>query len=215
MRTALAAAANRRATRNRARSKSLSAVPPADTSSDYLPELAVAAASILYRSPLPSKEGLPVYIINAAAFPDAWEVDYDSLLSYVLARLPGEDELLSGTEYEVIFFAGGQPEGATTEKRQGAGMGWYLQAYHVLSRATRKKLRRLYIVHPRAWVRVLIGVFGTVVSPKFKRKIVHKVFYGDRCAVRERKTSVWSPAFVAKEYRHWANTTPESAARDD
>ncbi|KAK1075278.1 hypothetical protein LTR33_009562 [Friedmanniomyces endolithicus] len=173
MRTALAAAANRRATRNRARSKSLSTVPPADTSSDYLPELAVAAASILYRSPLPSKEGLPVYIINAAAFPDAWEVDYDSLLSYVLARLPGEDELLSGTEYEVIFFAGGQPEGATTERRQGAGMGWYLQAYHVLSRATRKKLRRLYIVHPRAWVRVLIGVFGTVVSPKFKRKIVH------------------------------------------
>ncbi|KAK0317339.1 hypothetical protein LTR91_000264 [Friedmanniomyces endolithicus] len=173
MRTALAAAANRRATRNRARSKSLSTVPPADTSSDYLPELAVAAASILYRSPLPSREGLPVYIINAAAFPDAWEVDYDSLLSYVLARLPGEDELLSGTEYEVIFFAGGQPEGATAEKKQGAGMGWYLQAYHVLSRATRKKLRRLYIVHPRAWVRVLIGVFGTVVSPKFKRKIVH------------------------------------------
>ncbi|KAK0335752.1 hypothetical protein LTR94_011310 [Friedmanniomyces endolithicus] len=155
MRTALAAAANRRATRNRARSKSLSAVPPADTSSDYLPELAVAAASILYRSPLPSKEGLPVYIINAAAFPDAWEVDYDSLLSYVLARLPGEDELLSGTEYEVIFFAGGQPEGATTEKRQGAGMGWYLQAYHVLSRATRKKLRRLYIVHPRAWRKIV------------------------------------------------------------
>ncbi|KAK0879567.1 hypothetical protein LTR87_006654 [Friedmanniomyces endolithicus] len=170
MRTALAAAANRRATRNRARSKSLSTVPPADTSSDYLPELAVAAASILYRSPLPSKEGLPVYIINAAAFPDAWEVDYDSLLSYVLARLPGEDELLSGTEYEVIFFAGGQPEGATTERRQGAGMGWYLQAYHVLSRATRKKLRRLYIVHPRAWVRVLIGVFGTVVSPKFQEE---------------------------------------------
>ncbi|TKA73097.1 hypothetical protein B0A55_04831 [Friedmanniomyces simplex] len=173
MRTALAAAANRRATRNRARSSSLCAVPPADTSNDYLPELAAAAASILYRSPLPSKEGRPIYILNAAAFPDAWEVDYDSLLSYVLARLPGEDELLSGTEYEVVFFAGGQPEGATMEKKQGPGMGWYLQAYHVLSRATRKKLQRLYIVHPRAWVRVLIGVFGTIVSPKFKRKIVH------------------------------------------
>lgn len=114
-----------------------------------------------------------MYILNAAAFPDAFEVDYDSLLSYVLARLPGEDELLSGTEYEVIFFAGGQPEGATTEKKQGPGMGWYLQAYHVLSRATRKKLQRLYIVHPRTWVRVLVGVFGTVVSPKFRRKIIH------------------------------------------
>ncbi|KAK3647879.1 hypothetical protein LTR56_007853 [Elasticomyces elasticus] len=173
MRTALAAAANRRATRARARSTSLSTVPPADTSNDYLPELAAVAASIIYKSPLPTKEGRPVYILNAAAFPDAFEVDYDSLLSYVLARLPGEDELLSGTEYEVVFFAGGQPDGATTEKKQGPGMGWYLQAYHVLSRATRKKLQRLYIVHPRTWVRVLIGVFGTVVSPKFKRKIIH------------------------------------------
>ena len=173
MRSVIAQAAQRRGERRRQRSASVSTVPPAETSDDYVPELATAAASILYRSPLPAKSGRPVYILNAAAFPDAFEVDYDSLLSYVLARLPGEEELLSGMEYEVIFFAGGQPDGATTEKKQGPGIGWYLQAYHVLGRATRKKLQRLYIVHPRTWVRVLVGVFGTIVSPKFKRKIVH------------------------------------------
>ncbi|KAK3673738.1 hypothetical protein LTR78_006291 [Recurvomyces mirabilis] len=171
MRSALAAAATRRA--GRSRSTSLSAVPPSESSHDYVPELAAIAASILYRSPLPSREGRPIFVLNAAAFPDAWEVDYDSLLSYVLARLPGEEELISGTEYEIVFFAGGQPEGATSEKKQGPGMGWYLQAYHVLSRATRKKLQKLYIVHPRTWVRVLVGVFGTIVSPKFRRKIMH------------------------------------------
>ena len=174
MRSALnLAAARTRAGRARSASASLSTVPPDEESEDYIPELASIAATILYRSPRPSREGRPVYILNAAAFPDALEVDYDSLLSYVLARLPGEDELLSGTEYEIIFFAGGQPEGVTSEKKAGPGMGWYLQAYHVLSRATRKKLQRLYIVHPRTWVRVLVGVFGTVVSPKFRRKIVH------------------------------------------
>ena len=172
MRSVIAQAAHRRAER-RQRSASLSTVPPAQTDNDYHPELAAIAASILYRSPLPSKSGRPIYVLNAAAFPDAFEVDYDSLLSYVLARLPGEEELLSGTEYEIVFFAGGQPDGATTEKKQGPGMGWYLQAYHVLSRATRKKLQRLYIVHPRTWVRVLLGVFGTIVSPKFRRKIIH------------------------------------------
>ncbi|KAK4575358.1 hypothetical protein LTR86_001212 [Recurvomyces mirabilis] len=171
MRSALAAAATRRA--GRSRSTSLSAVPPSESSHDYAPELAAIAASILYRSPLPSREGRPIFVLNAAAFPDAWEVDYDNLLSYVLARLPGEEELISGTEYEVVFFAGGQPEGATSEKKQGPGMGWYLQAYHMLSRATRKKLQKLYIVHPRTWVRVLVGVFGTIVSPKFRRKIMH------------------------------------------
>jgi Rho GTPase-activating protein 1 len=172
MRSALAAATQR--TRGRDRSNStISTVPPAEDSEDYLPELAAVAASILYRSPVLSKDGRPVYILNAAAFPDACEVDYDSLLAYVLARLPGEDELISGTEYEVVFFAGGPPDNATAEKKQGPPTGWYLQAYHVLSRALRKKLQMLYIVHPRTWVRVLINIFGTIVSPKFRRKIVH------------------------------------------
>ena len=174
MRSALAHVAGQAQRRaGRQRSASLSTVPPAETDDEYLPGLAAVAASILYKSPLPSKDGRPVYILNAAAFPDAYEVDYDSLLSYVLARLPGEEELLSGTEYEIIFFAGGQPDGATTEKKQGPGMGWYLQAYHVLGRATRKRLQKLYIVHPRTWVRVLVGIFGTIVSPKFRRKIIH------------------------------------------
>lgn len=157
----------------RLRSNSLTTVPPPQTSSDYSTDYASIAASILYQSPLPSESGLPLYVLNAAAFPDAFETDYDALLPYVLARLPGEDELLSGAEYEVIFFAGGQPDGATSEKKTGPGLGWYLQAYHVLSRATRKRLQKLWVVHERSWVRVLIEVFGTIVSPKFKKKIVH------------------------------------------
>lgn len=171
MRSALASVTQRRG--NRSRSASLSSVPPAKTSGDFDRGLANLAASIIYKSPLPSQAGLPTYIVNAAAFPDADEVDYNALLPYVLARLPEEDELISGTEYEIIFFAGGQPDGATTEKKQGPGVGWYLQAYQVLSRATRKKLQKLYIVHPRTWVRVLVNVFGTVVSPKFRRKIIN------------------------------------------
>lgn len=157
----------------RTRGNSLSTVPPKETDEDHIPELAACAASIIYRTPKPSPEGRPVYILNAAAFPDSFDVDYDSLLSYVLDRLPKEDELLSGTEYEIVFFAGGQPEGATTEKKNGPGIGWYVRAYEVLSRALRKKLQRLYIVHPRTWVRVLLGAFSTIVSPKFRRKLIH------------------------------------------
>ncbi|KAK4988705.1 hypothetical protein LTR50_003784 [Elasticomyces elasticus] len=157
----------------RLRSSSLNAVPPPRQSSDYLPEIEHRAASILYRSPLFSQSGLPVYILNAAAFPDAFEVDYDSILPYVLARLPGEDDLIAGQEYEVVFFAGGNAESATKEKKSRPGWGWFLQAYHVLSRATRKRLRRLYVVHERGWVRILVEMFSTIVSPKFRKKIVH------------------------------------------
>jgi Rho GTPase-activating protein 1 len=180
--------------RNRGRSRTLSAVPPPITSIDYSPELAACAASILFRSPLslqttPSVAQLAatapatqssnthhaVYILNAAALPDTREVDYDKLLPYVLARLPGEDELVGGTEYEIVFFAGGK----LTERRDDGGKhhrpgwGWLVQAYAVLSRAMRKRLRKLYVVHERRWVRMLAEMFSTMVSPKFRRKIVH------------------------------------------
>ncbi|KAF2625545.1 hypothetical protein BU25DRAFT_371985 [Macroventuria anomochaeta] len=157
---------------NRLRSSSLSAVPPPRQSSDYSVDLAKAAASILYRSPVRSKEGRPVFILNAAALPDTHETDFDQLLPYVLARLPEEDELLKGYEYEVVFFAG-DGDGSVTSKKHRPGWGWFLQAYHVLSRAMRKRLQRLYIVHEKAWVRILTEIFSTIVSPKFRRKIYH------------------------------------------
>jgi Rho GTPase-activating protein 1 len=166
--------------RTRTRGRSLSAVPPPVTSTEYSPELAAHAASILYRSPLAlssnpasstsNTTGNAVYIVNAAAFPDTRTVDYDKLLPYVLARLPGEDELVGGTEYEIVFFAGGK--GGNHEGRR-PGWGWLIQAYAVLSRAMRKRLKKLYVVHERAWVRVLVEMFSTVVSPKFRRKIIH------------------------------------------
>lgn len=151
---------------------SLNAVPPPPTSADYSIEHARTAARVLYPSPLPSKENRPVYILNAAALPDAKEADFDSLLPYVLARLPEEDELLSGSEYEVIFFAG-DSDGSASTKKNRPGLGWFIQAYHVLSRAMRKRLQRLYIVHERAWVRILTEIFATIVSSKFRRKITH------------------------------------------
>ncbi|KAF2742453.1 hypothetical protein M011DRAFT_412528, partial [Sporormia fimetaria CBS 119925] len=156
---------------SRLRSSSLSAVPPRPDSSDYSADLARAATSILYRSPIPSKENRPIYILNAAALPDSKEADFDSLLPYVLARLPEEDDLLRGYEYEVVFFAG--DDGSVTQKKNRPGWGWFLQAYHVLSRAMRKRLQRLYIVHEKAWVRILAEIFSTIASPKFRRKIVH------------------------------------------
>ncbi|KAI9829077.1 MAG: hypothetical protein M1832_000100 [Thelocarpon impressellum] len=149
------------------------AVPPPHTSGDYSPTLAGLAAHILYCSPLLSQRQLPIFILNAAAFPDANEVDFDGLLPYVLARLPGEEELIGGKGYEVIFFAGAGVDGAGTVKKGRPGWGWFVQAYKVLTRATRKRLQALYIVHERSWVRILVEMLSTIVSPKSRKKILH------------------------------------------
>ncbi|KAI9876071.1 MAG: hypothetical protein M1830_007412, partial [Pleopsidium flavum] len=157
----------------RLRSSSLSSVPPPQTSPEYSTTLERLAIRVLYRSPLPSQNDLPVFILNAAAFPDPKDIDYDALLPYVLARLPGEDELIGGQGYEIVFFAGGGGDGVTAIKKGRPGLGWFLQAYHLLTRATRKRLQKLYIVHEKSWIRVLVEMFSTIVSPKFRKKIVH------------------------------------------
>lgn len=91
----------------------------------------------------------------------------------MLARLPNEEELIGGHGYEVVFFAGGGPNETTQPKKGRPSWGWFLQAYNVLTRATRKRLQTLYIVHEKNWIRVLVETFATVVSPKFRKKIVH------------------------------------------
>lgn len=163
--------------RMRTSSISLSAIPPPPTSTEYSTSLANLATHILYRSPLPSQNDLPIFILNAAAFPDAKKVDYDALLPYVLARLPDEDELIAGQGYEIVFFAGTKGNGATAAKKGRPGWGWFLQAYHLLTRLTRKRLQKLYIVHEKNWIRLLVGMFSTVVSPKFNKKVVHGKSY--------------------------------------
>ena len=152
---------------------SLSAIPPSPSSKEFSTALADIATHILYRSPLSSQKDLPIFILNAAAFPDAKAVDYDYLLPYVLARLPDEDELIGGQGYEIVFFAGDRGNGVTTAKKARPGWGFLLQAYHLLTRLTRKRLQKLYIVHEKSWIRLLVGMFSTVVSPKFNKKVVH------------------------------------------
>ena len=148
-------------------------VPPALTSDEYSFSLAKLAAQILYPSPLPSPNDLPLYILDSAALPDTKAVNYDFLLPYILARLPDENQLQGGQCYEVIFFAGGAGKSATGEKKARPGWGWCVQAYHVLTRAMRKRLQRLYILHEGGWIRLMVEMFGAVVSPKFRKKVVH------------------------------------------
>ncbi|KAK6358886.1 hypothetical protein TWF696_000066 [Orbilia brochopaga] len=145
----------------------------------YDPKLAQLAARILYRSGIDAL-GNPMLVLSAAAFPDAREIDYNLLLPYVLAILPGEneiDELDSHGEkgsggYSVIFFAGG---GSSRDKdaKTRPTWSWFMQAYSLLGRAVRKRIKKLWIVHERAWVRIMLEMLSGVVSQKFRRKVLH------------------------------------------
>ena len=183
-------------------SQNLNVHAPPVESADYNLDLAALAARILFKSPLPSEADLPVYILDSAALPDAKDVQFDTLLPYVLARLPSEEELAGGQGYEIVFFAGGAgaPDGEPRDrkkkqkkrnkkdapsdggedeevnapkKKSRPGWAWFLQAYSRLNRMMRKRLMHLYVVHEKGWVRVVMEMFTTIVSPKVRKKVVH------------------------------------------
>ncbi|KAK6524254.1 hypothetical protein TWF694_005910 [Orbilia ellipsospora] len=143
----------------------------------YDPKLAQLAARILFRSGIDSL-GNPLLVLSAAAFPDAREVDYNSLLPYVLAILPSENEIdeldMHGEKgcggYSVIFFAGG---GRDRDSKGRPTWSWFMQAYSLLGRAVRKRIKKLWIVHERTWVRITLEMLSGVVSQKFRKKVLH------------------------------------------
>ncbi|RPA97916.1 RhoGAP-domain-containing protein [Choiromyces venosus 120613-1] len=145
--------------------------------------LAGLAAKILYRAGACPVSGGPLLVLCAASFPDTGQVDYNELLPYVLSILPGDDELGEESDsggYSVVFFAGGgnasvggKEGGVNAGKGNRPSWAWTLQAYHLLGRAVRKRIRKLWVVHERAWVRVILEVMAGVVSVKFRKKVVH------------------------------------------
>ncbi|KAH7885497.1 hypothetical protein F5I97DRAFT_1886063 [Phlebopus sp. FC_14] len=106
-------------------------------------------------------ETRPMVIINASALPDPHEVSYDLLLTRILAYL----DLYVESDYTVVFFAAGG--------RYAPSWNWVWKAYRSLSRKYRKNLKRLYIVHPSFFSKMLFSLAGAVISPKFFRKIVY------------------------------------------
>ncbi|KAL8848120.1 MAG: hypothetical protein Q9221_006840 [Calogaya cf. arnoldii] len=148
-------------------------LPPHPPSSpDYSPTLANLASRILYPNPLPSSTTHhPLYILNSAAFPDARDTPYDDLVPYVLARLPTEDDLLSGQQYEILFFARASADNDKSKKKR-PGWQWCVQTYQLLSRILRKRLARLWIVGAESWVRMLVEGVAVISGGKGRKKVV-------------------------------------------
>ncbi|KAI0072491.1 Rho GTPase activation protein [Panus rudis PR-1116 ss-1] len=106
-------------------------------------------------------ETRPMVVMNASAFPDPKEVNYDLLLARILSYL----NLYVEADYTVVFFAAGG--------RHTPGWNWVWKAYRSLSRKYRKNLKKLFIVHSNFFTKMLFSLAGAIISPKFFRKITY------------------------------------------
>lgn len=101
---------------------------------------------------------LPIVVVDSTQFPPPQSDVYSQLVGQVLERLPR-------TNYVVVFFACGAPNKPS--------WSWVAKTYAMLDRPTKKRIKRLYVVHESWWVRAVTEMLRGVVSSKFKRKIVH------------------------------------------
>ncbi|KAJ3109397.1 hypothetical protein HDU97_006642 [Phlyctochytrium planicorne] len=105
-------------------------------------------------------ESQALLVFYSCFLPDPRAADYDLLLTLMLERL---DQFVE-KDYAIVLFASGlkhQPSWA-----------WIFKAYQRLSRKYRKNLKNLYIVHPSLWAKLLLQMMGTIISPKFAKKVV-------------------------------------------
>lgn len=101
---------------------------------------------------------LPLVVIDSSQFPPSKSEIYSQMASLVLQRLPKND-------YVVLFFACGAPNKPS--------WSWVAKTYSMLDRPTKKRIKKVYVVHESWWVRAVTEMLRGVVSSKFKRKIIH------------------------------------------
>ncbi|KAI9350869.1 divergent CRAL/TRIO domain-containing protein [Obelidium mucronatum] len=101
----------------------------------------------------------PILALYSCYLPDPKVSDYDDLLHALLMRT----NALADSDYVLVVFSSGS--------RHRPSVMWTLKAYQHLQRKFRKNLKRLYIVHPSPWFKLIMQVMGPVISPKFRSKV--------------------------------------------
>lgn len=100
---------------------------------------------------------LPLVVLDSTAFPVDQALQQD-LLPRIVDRLPQMD-------YTLLFFACGLPSKPSVKL--------VAKCYAMLKRSARKRVKKVYVVHESWWVRAITEMLHGIVSPKFRRKVLH------------------------------------------
>lgn len=101
---------------------------------------------------------LPLVVIDSTALPSSDSQHFNQCVSRAIGKLPKSNHVL-------LFFACGAPNKPS--------WSWVAKTYAMLERPTKKRIKKIYVVHESWWVRAMIEMLRGVVSSKFKGKIVH------------------------------------------
>ncbi|XP_065838140.1 rho GTPase-activating protein 1-like [Oscarella lobularis] len=109
------------------------------------------------------KEGRPVIMVSATRLPARHNIDHGRLLDYLKHTL---DQYVE-SDYTLVYFHFGLNSSNKPSFR------WLISAYKEFDRKYKKNVKKLYIVHPTMFVRIIMGVLKPFISAKVSRKLAH------------------------------------------
>ena len=100
------------------------------------------------------QESRPMLAVFACNLPSAKDSNMSELLDLILAKLREYVE----NDYILVFF--------NSPIVNKPSLLWMIKAYRSLNRSYRKNLKRLIVVHPTFWARLLMDSMKSFISPK-------------------------------------------------
>jgi len=120
----------------------------------------MAALNFIYQSGVDDL-GRPVIVFVASQLPADSPKKLEKVLLYMIRTL----DPIVNQDYNVIYFHGN----VTAQNKPP--FGWLKECYGIFNRKYKKNMKRLFIVHPNFWVKLLLYFVQPFVSKKFWRKM--------------------------------------------
>jgi len=118
------------------------------------------ALNFVYQSGV-DQLGRPIIVFVISQLP----ADNPKSLERVLLHLIKSLDHLVTQDYNVIYFH------ANLQNRNKPPMPWLKEVYQIFNRKYKKNMKRLFIVHPNFWVKLVLWFIQPFVKKKFWKKV--------------------------------------------
>ncbi|KAI9220769.1 hypothetical protein BC828DRAFT_382729 [Blastocladiella britannica] len=143
--------------------------PPPPPGADFESLRAYVREHLVRLSPAPDSLGRPVLLLCLPHLLPPTTLPPDLLLAELRSLLADRIGLTS--DYVALVYCAPSPADPTASPAAALGYAWFFRAYRSFSRAHRKNLKALWLVHPTPTAQWLIAIARWIVSPKFFRKV--------------------------------------------
>lgn len=109
------------------------------------------------------KQGQHIFAIYACRLPDKKDLNGTTFIEYIIKQM----EPYVQNDYVIVYFHQGLKE----DNKPSIPFLW--NSYKDLDRNFRKNLKKLYVVHPTLFIRLIWNFFKPFISEKFKNKLIY------------------------------------------